>query len=1063
MRIYLHRKTCSVVFIYLVALALFQLLFTALETSAAVLPDLVVTDVDATPEVAEIGQIVVFRVTVANQGEEASSITYVELDLSRFRGQGTVLWVGVANLPSLNPGQQMILTISGGQGYSADWAPEANGIYIATATVDPESVVPDDDRENNRAGTSVQVGVPDFEIVSVNIMSALSPPRIGEPVTIEATIRNNNPDGPYPSYIECDINRYRAPEGEDPVFVGTHEFTIDGDETITVTIDDTWVPTENWIYIIALLVDPPYAYPKYENDHGDIIETNDTYKDIEGIHFANNAQWTAVQVGFPDFEVTNVSLISDLSPYRAGQPITIEATVRNNNSDGPYPTYVECEINLFKAPEGAPPAWIGTSELIIDGNETVTVQIENITDDGYPDGPWVPANQDLYIIAVIVDPPYAYPDYEHDHGDIIETNDTYDDEGIQFGNNAQWTSCCVYEHGTVPPDPGDAHTWLSASLVRDQEGGPGYLLRSYGIDSCMWNAYAYDQALGIISFTILEDYGNARKILDELEYLQEEDGSFIFVWHAPRPRSVDLLGFRKRMVGTNAWIVMAISFYTAQTQDESYLEMAGACADWIMDLQDGDGGIFGGFGDPLIYPPDGKLTWKSVEHNLDSYSGLHFLSHLASGASEQEGYANAAEKVEQWLHTMWLDDDGRFARGANDDYMVTDTNTWGILALGRTGPNGEDYTRGLDWCFGNTYLCEDYERCSGEVATVCGFDVNYDCDTVWTEGTLGFALASYKVEDHEDYNGFLSEMTETQCTNGGIPYSNSIGSAGDGDTTSTFLSVAGTAWYIMAQQKFNPFNVPPVADDQTVITDEDTSVDITLAGSDANGDLIIYSVVGEPSNGSLTGTAPDLTYTPNPGFEGSDSFTFMMNDGAFDSNIATVSIIVSSHYFLCDLEQNWNLVSFPVQPLITNIDNVLSSTHGKVRAVWTYNSNLGWRWFLRDVPQLSNLWEMESGSGYWVEAEGACDLVIEGTLPATAIQLYEDWNLVGFSSKISKDIEDAMSSVAGKYNSVWAYDPVWGWSYYLPDTPEMSNLEFMHSGKGYIIDAKQACIWDIMR
>jgi len=86
---------------------------------------------------------------------------------------------------------------------------------------------------------------------------------------------------------------------------------------------------------------------------------------------------------------------------------------------------------------------------------------------------------------------------------------------------------------------------------------------------------------------------------------------------------------------------------------------------------------------------------------------------------------------------------------------------------------------------------------------------------------------------------------------------------------------------------------PPVADDQDVTTDEDVALAITLTATDPNLDPLTYSVVDPPLNGVLTGIAPDLTYTPNQDFNGSDSFTFVANDGEADSNIATVSITVS--------------------------------------------------------------------------------------------------------------------------------------------------------------------------
>ena len=51
------------------------------------------------------------------------------------------------------------------------------------------------------------------------------------------------------------------------------------------------------------------------------------------------------------------------------------------------------------------------------------------------------------------------------------------------------------------------------------------------------------------------------------------------------------------------------------------------------------------------------------------------------------------------------------------------------------------------------------------------------------------------------------------------------------------------------------------------------------------------TVATTPTNGTLSGTAPNLTYTPNPDFSGPDSFTFLVNDGAADSEIASVAVI----------------------------------------------------------------------------------------------------------------------------------------------------------------------------
>ena len=76
----------------------------------------------------------------------------------------------------------------------------------------------------------------------------------------------------------------------------------------------------------------------------------------------------------------------------------------------------------------------------------------------------------------------------------------------------------------------------------------------------------------------------------------------------------------------------------------------------------------------------------------------------------------------------------------------------------------------------------------------------------------------------------------------------------------------------------------PVCFDQiginAVSTNEDIAKAITLTGQDPDGDSITFSIVTPPANGGFGATtAPNLTYTPNANFSGSDSFTFRVNDG----------------------------------------------------------------------------------------------------------------------------------------------------------------------------------------
>jgi len=90
-----------------------------------------------------------------------------------------------------------------------------------------------------------------------------------------------------------------------------------------------------------------------------------------------------------------------------------------------------------------------------------------------------------------------------------------------------------------------------------------------------------------------------------------------------------------------------------------------------------------------------------------------------------------------------------------------------------------------------------------------------------------------------------------------------------------------------------PVNDAPAADAKAAETDEDVAVAVTLSGTDADDDDLSYEVVSGPSHGSLSGTAPELTYTPADDWHGEDAFTYRASDGELASEPATVSVSVA--------------------------------------------------------------------------------------------------------------------------------------------------------------------------
>ena len=121
-----------------------------------------------------------------------------------------------------------------------------------------------------------------------------------------------------------------------------------------------------------------------------------------------------------------------------------------------------------------------------------------------------------------------------------------------------------------------------------------------------------------------------------------------------------------------------------------------------------------------------------------------------------------------------------------------------------------------------------------------------------------------------------------------------------GSDSFTFKVNDGTADSALATVSItvSPVNDPPVANDDTAATREDTpavTIDVLANDTDIDNDTLTVTAVSQGTNGSVT-INPDstLSYKPNANFYGSDVFTYTISDDKALTNTAKVNVTVKA-------------------------------------------------------------------------------------------------------------------------------------------------------------------------
>lgn len=116
--------------------------------------------------------------------------------------------------------------------------------------------------------------------------------------------------------------------------------------------------------------------------------------------------------------------------------------------------------------------------------------------------------------------------------------------------------------------------------------------------------------------------------------------------------------------------------------------------------------------------------------------------------------------------------------------------------------------------------------------------------------------------------------------------------------SSVTQSASGEYWLIVSNSLGVSTSAPAFvtvveANDQSLITSEDSPVLITLGPATTNGIVLGYIITTPPANGILSGVGNIRVYTPSTNYYGSDSFAFAVSDGTHTSSPAVVSLTIT--------------------------------------------------------------------------------------------------------------------------------------------------------------------------
>lgn len=216
-----------------------------------------------------------------------------------------------------------------------------------------------------------------------------------------------------------------------------------------------------------------------------------------------------------------------------------------------------------------------------------------------------------------------------------------------------------------------------------------------------------------------------------------------------------------------------------------------------------------------------------------------------------------------------------------DDFFGTETFTY-TIDDGNGGQDTATVTMTVDPVADDPFAIEDEaitNEDEGLTIDVLDNDGDDDGETLTIETvTQGSAGGSVTI------NGSSVDYVPAENFHGTETFTYTIDDGNGGTDTATVTVTV------------NPVADAPVANDDSATTtgNESVTVNVVANDTDADNDSLTVSAVTDGSNGTvIIADDQSVTYTPNEGFVGTDSFTYTVDDGNGGFAVATVVVTVT--------------------------------------------------------------------------------------------------------------------------------------------------------------------------